>query len=110
MTEPHVVIVGGGFAGLYAGQGLADLPVRITLIDRQNHHLFQPMLYQVATAALAPNDIASPIRSILRHQKNVEVLLGNVAVVLPGQRKIELTDGSSITYDYLIIATGAHHS
>ena len=107
---PHVIVVGGGFAGLYVTQGLADAPVRITVIDRQNHHLFQPMLYQVATAALSPSDIASPIRSILRKQTNAEVLLGEVAEVRPGPKAIQLADGSSLEYDYLIVATGARHS
>lgn len=110
MTRPHVVIVGGGFAGLYVARGLADAPVSITVIDRQNHHLFQPMLYQVATAALAPSDIASPIRSILSDQRNVEVLLGEVAAVQTEQRRILMTDGSTISYDYSVIATGARHS
>jgi NADH dehydrogenase len=107
---PHVVVVGGGFAGLYVAQGLADAPVRLTVIDRQNHHLFQPMLYQVATAALSPSDIASPIRSILRKQSNAEVLLGEVSDVRPADRAIAMADGSSINYDYLILATGARHS
>ena len=83
---PHVVVVGGGFAGLYVTQGLADAPVRITLVDRENHHLFQPMLYQVATAALSPSDIASPIRSILRKQRNVEVMLAEVTEVRAADR------------------------
>lgn len=109
MAKPHVVIVGGGFAGLYSARGLADASVAITLIDRQNHHLFQPMLYQVATAALATSDIASPIRSILSRQKNVEVLLGEVAAVRPAARQVLMSDGSSLQYDYLILATGARH-
>ncbi len=110
MAEPHVVIVGAGFAGLYTAQGLADAPVRITVVDRENHHLFQPMLYQVATAALSPNDIASPIRSILRDQQNAQVALGEVVDIRPDRRDVLLADGSSIVYDYLIIATGARHS
>ncbi len=110
MTDLHVVIVGGGFAGLYAAKGLAHARVRITLIDRQNHHLFQPMLYQVATAGLAASDIASPIRSILSHQRNVEVLLGDVATIDTERRQVALTDRSTISYDYLILATGARHS
>jgi NADH dehydrogenase len=111
MTQvPHVVILGGGFAGLYAAQGLAGAAVRITVIDRQNHHLFQPMLYQVATAALSPSDIASPIRSILREQQNAEVLLGEVSEIRAADRKVALTDGSTVDYDYLIVATGARHS
>jgi len=110
VDKPHVVIVGGGFAGLYAARGLAHAAVRITLIDRQNHHLFQPMLYQVATAALAPSDIASPIRSILNNQQNVEVLLGDVASIQTDRRQVTIADGSTINYDYLILATGARHS
>jgi NADH dehydrogenase len=110
VTSPRVVIIGGGFAGLYAAQGLADAPVQITLIDRQNHHLFQPMLYQVATAALSPSDIASPIRSILRDQKNTEVILGEVAAVRTADRQVAMSDGSMVEYDYLILATGARHS
>jgi NADH dehydrogenase len=105
-----VVILGGGFAGLYAAQSLGGAPVRITLIDRRNHHLFQPMLYQVATAALAQNSIASPIRSILRDVKNVDVLLGEAAEVDPANRTVRLHDGSSLAYDYLVVATGARHS
>ncbi len=107
---PHVVVVGGGFAGLYVARGLADSPVRLTVVDRQNHHLFQPMLYQVATAALSPSDIASPIRSILRKQENAEVLLGEVSEIRAGEHLINLADGSSVHYDYLILATGARHS
>ncbi|MFN8646320.1 MAG: NAD(P)/FAD-dependent oxidoreductase [Gemmatimonadales bacterium] len=110
MPEPHVVIVGGGFAGLYTARGLADAPVRITVVDRENHHLFQPMLYQVATAALASSNIASPIRSILSRQANAEVLMGEVVSVQPEARTIALADGSSLNYDYLILATGARHS
>ncbi len=105
-----VVILGGGFAGIHAARGLRHADVRITLIDRRNHHLFQPMLYQVATAALAPSDIASPIRSILRRQENVEVVLGEAASVDCVERAVTLADGSSIDYDYLVIATGARHS
>jgi len=110
MTKPHVVIVGGGFAGLYAARGLADAPVRVTVVDRQNHHLFQPMLYQVATAALSEPDIASPIRSILRRQANTEVLMGEVGEIRTGTREIVLTDSSTIHYDYLILAPGVRHS
>ena len=107
---PHVIIVGGGFAGLYAARGLRGAPVRLTLVDRQNHHLFQPMLYQVATAGLSASDIASPIRSVLRDQRNTEVLMGEVLRVEPGSRRIRLGDRSSISYDYIILATGARHS
>jgi NADH dehydrogenase len=104
------VILGGGFAGLYAARGLRRAPVRVTLVDRRNHHLFQPMLYQVATAALNPSDIAAPIRSVLRNQANAEVVLAEVSRVDVTERCVVLTDGSEITYDYLIVATGAHHS
>ena len=110
MTPPHVLILGGGFAGLYAARALRHAPVRVTLIDRRNHHLFQPMLYQVATAALNPSDTAAPIRSLLRNQANAEVLLAEVSTVDVPTRRVTLTDGSEIAYDYLIIATGAHHS
>ena len=105
----HVVIIGGGFGGLYAARGLKKAPVRITLVDRHNYHLFQPLLYQVATAALNPSDIAAPIRGILRGQKNVQVILGEATAVDPARRAVQLTDGELI-YDYLVIATGATHS
>ena len=107
---PHVVILGGGFAGLYAARGLGDAPVRVTVVDRRNHHLFQPMLYQVATAALNPSDIAAPIRSVLRKQKNTEVLLGEASKVDVPNRKVLLTDGATLDYDYLLVGTGARHS
>lgn len=113
MTPPapkHVVIVGGGFAGLYLAKGLKRANVRVTLIDRRNHHLFQPMLYQVATAALNPSDIASPIRSILRRQQNLEVLLGEVSRIDAAARVVHLTDGASVAYDYCAVATGARHA
>ncbi|MGH7516944.1 MAG: NAD(P)/FAD-dependent oxidoreductase [Gemmatimonadales bacterium] len=106
----RVVIVGGGFAGLYAAKGLKRAPVHVTLVDRRNHHLFQPMLYQVATAALNPSDIANPIRSILRAQKNADVLLGDVVSVDVESREVLLADGLALAYDYLIVATGARHS
>jgi NADH dehydrogenase len=109
-TRPHVVVIGGGFAGLYLARGLARADVRVTLVDRRNHHLFQPMLYQVAAAALSPKDIAAPIRSILRQQANVEVLLAEVRRVAPADRTIHLDDGSQIGYDYCVVATGARHS
>lgn len=107
---PHVVILGGGFAGLYAARELGRAPVRVTLADRRNHHLFQPMLYQVATAALNPSDIASPIRSVLRQQSNTEVVLADASRIDRESRRVHFTDGSSVTYDYLIVATGARHS
>ncbi|SIO58525.1 NADH dehydrogenase [Singulisphaera sp. GP187] len=106
---PRIVIIGGGFGGLSAAQRLRRAPAQITLIDRQNHHLFQPLLYQVATAALNPSDIASPIRRTLRHQKNVEVLLGEVTAIDLEVKQVLLAD-ESIPFDFLIVATGATHS
>jgi NADH dehydrogenase len=108
--RPHVVIIGGGFGGLYCARALAGSPVRITLVDRRNHHLFQPLLYQVATAALNPSDIAQPIRSILRRHSNVEVWLAEVERIdVPGA-KVHFADGDSLAFDYLVVATGATHS
>jgi NADH dehydrogenase len=106
---PHVVIIGGGFGGLNAAQALARAPVRITLIDRRNYHLFQPLLYQVATAALNPSDIAYPIRSVLAHQRNARVLLAEAKSIDVATRTVVL-DGGSLQYDYLILAIGATHS
>ncbi|HEY7636710.1 MAG TPA: NAD(P)/FAD-dependent oxidoreductase [Gemmatimonadales bacterium] len=108
--HPQVVILGAGFAGLYAAKGLRRAPLRVTVVDRKNHHLFQPMLYQVATAGLSPSDIASPIRSVLRRQRNTEVLLAEVNSVDTSARQVHLSDGSSLSYDYLLVGTGAHHS
>ena len=105
-----MVILGGGFAGLYAARRLKDAPVRVTMVDRRNHHLFQPMLYQVATAALNPADIAAPIRSVLRKQKNTEVMLAEATAIDVSARQVHLADGDRLTYDYLIVATGARHS
>ena len=107
--NPRVVIVGGGFGGLSAAKALARTPFEITLIDRNNHHLFQPLLYQVATAALSPADIASPIRGILRSQRNVKVMLAEVSGV-DTARKAVIADGRRIPYDYLVVATGAQHA
>jgi NADH dehydrogenase len=107
---PRIVIVGAGFAGLSAARALAGEDVQVTVVDRRNHHLFQPLLYQVATAALSPGDIAAPIRQILARQANAEVLLGEVARVDVGTRTLELTDGARLTYDALVLATGATHS
>jgi NADH dehydrogenase len=106
----HVVIVGGGFAGLYLARELGGADLRLTLIDRTNHHLFQPMLYQVATAALSAPDISYPIRSVLRRQRNTEVLLGEASKVDISAKVIHLIDGSSIPYDYAVLAPGARHS
>lgn len=110
MTRPRVVIVGGGFAGLYAARSLRRAQVDVTVIDRRNHHVFQPFLYQVATAALNPSDIAAPIRRILRRQANASVILGEATGVDLAQKRLVLTDGH-VAYDYLVIATGAttHH-
>ena len=105
----RVVIVGGGFGGLNAAQGLSGAPVTVTLLDRRNHHLFQPLLYQVATAALNPSDIAIPIRRILRHQRNAEVLLAE-ATAVDLRAKVVVHDAGTIAYDQLIVATGARHS
>jgi len=107
---PHVVIIGGGFGGLNAAKALRKAPVRVTVVDRHNHHLFQPLLYQVATATLSPGDIASPIRWILRHARNTSVWLGDVRTIDLKNRRIMLVDGASIAYDYLIIATGTSHT
>lgn len=109
MATPRIVIVGGGFGGLNAARALAGTDTRVTLIDRRNHHLFQPLLYQVATAALNPSDIAVPIRKILRDQRNVEVLLAEAKSVDLEQKTLTFDDGT-IEYDYLIVATGARHS
>lgn len=108
--QPRVVILGGGFAGIYTARGLKDAPVRITLVDRRNHHLFQPMLYQVATAGLGPESIAYPIRRILRDQKNAEVVLGEATSVDVTARQVRLADGTAVDYDYLVVGTGARHS
>jgi len=113
MNLPHVVIIGAGFGGLTAAQSLKHAAVRVTIIDRTNHHLFQPLLYQVAMAGLSPADIAAPIRAILRKQKNVSVLLAEVTGVDFAQNEIVLRDGQReerLTYDYLLLATGGRTS
>ncbi len=107
---PRVVIVGGGFAGIYAARGLARAPVQVTLVDRRNHHLFQPLLYQVATAALNPGDIAEPIRHVLSRQRNARVLLAEAAAIEPDARRLRLVNGLALDYDYLVVAAGATHS
>jgi NADH:ubiquinone reductase (H+-translocating) len=109
-SKPRVVVIGGGFAGLWCTRALARDDVRITLVDRSNHHLFQPLLYQVATAGLSGPDIAAPLRHILRKQKNVEVRLGEVIAIDRDQRRVTLADASQLHYDYLLIATGATHA
>ena len=107
---PHVVVVGGGFAGLWATRALANAQVRITLIDRGNHHLFQPLLYQVATAGLSAPDIAAPLRHILRGQPNVTVLMGEVVGIDKAARNVQLANGTAIAYDTLLVCTGATHA
>ena len=104
------MIVGGGFGGLFAAKALKRLPVRVTLVDRHNHHVFQPLLYQVATAGLSPGDIAAPIRWVLRHQQNVRVLLADVQAIDLAARQVQLDGGDSLSYDYLIVAAGATSS
>lgn len=106
---PHVVIIGGGFAGLSAARALANAPVRVTLVDRRNHHLFQPLLYQVATAALNPADVAYPIRSVLRKQNNVRTILAEVTGIDLAGSRVQLADGD-LDFDWLLVAAGARHS
>jgi NADH dehydrogenase len=114
MAEPRIVIVGGGFGGLAAARALRKTPAQVILIDRTNHHLFQPLLYQVATAVLTPSQIATPIRGILRKQKNVTVILGEVTGVDKERKCVFVSDADRervpVAYDYLILATGATHS
>ena len=109
MSQPHVVIVGGGFGGLSAARALRSAPVRVTLVDKRNHHVFQPLLYQVATAGLSPGDIASPIRWILRGQQHTRVLLAEATAIDPEHRVVRLLDGE-LGYDFLIVTTGATHA
>jgi NADH:ubiquinone reductase (H+-translocating) len=109
-ATPHLVIVGGGFGGLWAARALRNASVRITLLDRGNHHLFQPLLYQVATAGLSAPNIAAPLRHILRRQKNVTVLLGEAAKIASSDKRLLLSDGRTLDYDYLLLATGATHA
>jgi NADH dehydrogenase len=105
----QVVIIGGGFGGLYAAKSLAKANVQITLIDKRNFHLFQPLLYQVATGSLSPADISSPLRSVLSKSKNTKVLLGEVHDIDPNAQNV-IVKGESVHYDTLIVATGAKHS
>jgi NADH dehydrogenase len=108
--RPRVVIVGGGFAGLHAAKGLARLPVDVTVVDRRNHHTFQPLLYQVALAVLSPADIAQPIRTILRRLRNTQVLMDEAVGIDAAARLVALASGALLPYDYLVLATGATHS
>lgn len=109
-VRKRVVIIGGGFAGINAAMGLAKLPVDITLVDRKNHHTFQPLLYQVALAVLSPAEIAQPIRSILRDHQNIEVLMDEAVAFDLAQKRVQLKTGALLEYDYLILATGSTHS
>jgi NADH dehydrogenase len=109
VSQKHIVIIGGGFGGLYAAQKLQGLDARITLIDKRNFHLFQPLLYQVATGVLSPADIASPIRGVLANQKNITVLMGEVTDINAESQKILIRGGEEIDYDYAIVATGVSH-
>jgi NADH dehydrogenase len=109
-NKPRVVIIGCGFGGLEAAKALRDAPVEVTLVDKTNHHLFQPLLYQVATAGLSAPAIAAPVRHLFRGQANLTTLLGEVDRVEPSQRQVHLTDGATLPYDHLIVAAGATHS
>ena len=109
MSRPHVVIIGAGFGGLYAARALNRAPVDVTVIDRTNHHCFQPLLYQVATATLAATDITAPIRWLLRNQRNARVRLNDVTHIQPAD-KVVFADGHEISFDYLIVASGSRHS
>jgi NADH:ubiquinone reductase (H+-translocating) len=109
-ARPHIIIVGAGFGGLEAARALARAPADVTLIDRHNYHLFQPLLYQVATAALSPADIAEPIRAVLRRQQNVTVLLDEVIGIDAAARRVKTRSGAGPTYDYLILATGSQYN
>src|SRR6476469_5565915 len=109
-ARPRVVIVGCGFGGLEAARALRDAPVDITLVDRTNHHLFQPLLYQVATAGLSAPAIAAPVRHLFRKQANVTTLLAEVVAVEPDARQVRLAGGDTLPYDHLVVAAGATHS
>src|SRR5712672_2752163 len=108
--KKKIVIIGGGFGGLRAARALKSAPVEVTLIDRRNHHIFQPLLYQVATGSLAAGEVAAPLRSIFRRQKNTRVLLGDVVDVDPASRRVVLADGAGFPYDALIVAAGSQSS
>ena len=109
-VRKRVVVIGGGFGGLHAAQGLKHLPVDVTIVDRRNYYVFQPLLYQVALAVLSPADIAQPIRSIVREDKNIEVLMDEAVGFDMAQNRVHLKTGSEIEFDYLVVATGSTHS
>ena len=108
-ASPKVFVVGGGFAGISAARALASAPVDVRLVDRRNHHVFQPLLYQVATASLSPADISSPIRTILRGQRNCQVAQAEITAVDVAERRL-IVEGGHILYDYLVLAAGATHA
>ena len=110
MGRPRVIIIGGGFGGLYAARALRGADIDVTVLDRTNHHVFQPLLYQVATATLAPTDITAPIRWLLRSQKNAEVVLAEAREIVPAERVVRCDGGLELHYDFLIVAAGARHS
>lgn len=110
MGRPRVIIIGGGFGGLYAARALRGADIDVTVLDRTNHHVFQPLLYQVATATLAPTDITAPIRWLLRSQKNAEVMLAEAREIVPAERIVRCDGGLELHYDFLIVAAGARHS
>src|SRR5262245_44260813 len=110
ITKPKVVIVGAGFGGLEAARVFKHADVELTVVDRTNHHIFQPLLYQVATATLAPSEITAPIRWLLRHQSNTRVLLAEVRGIDLERRTLSLDNGAELPYDYLVLAAGARHS
>ena len=108
--KPKIVVVGGGFGGLAAIHELKGVDANITLIDRRNHHLFQPLLYQVATTALGPSEIAWPIRQLVHKRREITTLLGNVSGIDAAHNEVQLDGGASVPFDYLILATGAQHA
>src|SRR5437879_5355575 len=110
MARPRVIIVGSGFGGLYAARAFKNADVDITVIDRTNHHVFQPLLYQVATATLSPTDICAPIRWLVRRQKNTVVRMAEVTAIDVATRTVSCDDGVNLNYDFIIVATGARHS
>src|SRR4051812_41627399 len=109
LPTSQVIVIGGGFGGLYAAHHLKRAPVRVTLLDRRNFHLFQPLLYQVATGALSPANIAAPLRAVLSRQANARVLLAEVAGIDVAGRRVALADGAAVAYDTLVVAAGASH-